>query len=480
MAFAATFLAPLVLVRLFTQAQFGTYKQLFLIYATLYNIGQVGMAESLFYFLPRSGRDGGGYVANSVLSLAAAGMAGLALLGAGGALVARWLGNPGLNAHLGLLGLFFMLMMPAAAVEIVMISRQRYLWGACSYGVSDVLRSLALVAPAVLWHSLDAILLGACVFAAARLLAALAYFRREFGGTFWPQAILGRRQLAYALPFAVAVVIETAQLNYHQYAVAHYFDAATFAIYSVGCFQLPLFELVASPMANVMMVRMAEKQREGREEESLVVWNRTTRVLALMFFPVVALLMVAAGDVIVFLFTESYRASAPIFAIWSLGLAASVLQTDAVLRVYAATRFMLLVGVLKLAFIAALIGAFMSVFGLRGAVLVTFLAMAAMKGVALAKIQRLMGVRFPRLLPWRDLGGIGLAAAAAALPALMVRAAVEGPVSLRLALTGLVHVGVYLLILFNSPLLADEERLAVRGWVQRFMPGALPAQEPGR
>jgi O-antigen/teichoic acid export membrane protein len=58
-AFAATFFIPVVLARVFSQAEFGTYKQIFLVYATLYYIAQFGMAESLFYFLPSASREAG-------------------------------------------------------------------------------------------------------------------------------------------------------------------------------------------------------------------------------------------------------------------------------------------------------------------------------------------------------------------------------------------------------------------------------------
>ncbi|PYQ11162.1 MAG: hypothetical protein DMF80_22370 [Acidobacteria bacterium] len=286
-----------------------------------------------------------------------------------------------------------------------------------------------------------------------------------------------RQQLAYALPFALTVLVETVQLNYHQYAVSHWFDAATFAIYSVGCFQVPLIELVASPLANVMMVRMAERLRDGRADEALAVWTRTTRTLALVFFPVLALLLVSARDLIVLLFTDRYLPSVPIFMVWSLALGASVLQTDAILRVYAETRFMLLVGVVKLLIIATLIGAFIGAFGLPGAVLVSLAATLAMKAAVLARMRRLLGVGLGRLAPWRDLAGIGFASAAAALPAFIVKAAVEGPVLARLALTGLAGSATYLAIVFPSGLLDEGERLAVRTWLQRFMPGVMRAGE---
>jgi O-antigen/teichoic acid export membrane protein len=272
--------------------------------------------------------------------------------------------------------------------------------------------------------------------------------------------------------------VDTLQVNYHQYAVSHHFDAATFAVYSVGCFQIPLMELVASPMANVMMVRMMEGIREGRGEDALAVWAGTTRALALLFFPAVALLVVAAPDLIVFLFTESYRGSVPVFVIWSLSVALSAMPTDGALRVYAATRFLLVLGLLRLVLIAASIGAFLRMFGLRGAVLVTVTVAVIAKAASLVRLGSLMHVRLARLLPWRDLMGIAVLAAAAALPALAVRSAVVAPHVFRLALTGLVYGVGYLATLFHSSLLAESEKRALRDRLALW-PAAATAGESG-
>ena len=79
-----SFCVPIVLVRIFDQAEFGTYKQVFLIYGTLFGIAQLGMAESLYYFLPRNPREGGRYVLNSMVALTAAGAVCLVALATAG------------------------------------------------------------------------------------------------------------------------------------------------------------------------------------------------------------------------------------------------------------------------------------------------------------------------------------------------------------------------------------------------------------
>jgi O-antigen/teichoic acid export membrane protein len=134
--------------------------------------------------------------------------------------------------------------------------------------------------------------------------------------------------------------VEILQSNVHQYAVSHYFDAATFAIYSVGCLQIPLVDFVANSVCNVMMVRMAEEMRDGHAQAAMAVWRETTRRLALVFAPVVGLLLVSAHPIITLLFTERYAASVPVFMVSSLAVLLATLQVDGVLRVYAQTRLL--------------------------------------------------------------------------------------------------------------------------------------------
>src|SRR5882762_3073530 len=71
----ASFAIGIVLARIFAPAAFGTYKQFFLLYGTLYGLAQLGMAESLYYFVPRNTARMPRYVCNALITLAAAGLA---------------------------------------------------------------------------------------------------------------------------------------------------------------------------------------------------------------------------------------------------------------------------------------------------------------------------------------------------------------------------------------------------------------------
>jgi O-antigen/teichoic acid export membrane protein len=407
-AFAVTFLIPVVLVRTFDQVAFGTYKQLFLIYGTLFTIAQFGMAESLYYFLPNNPKKAGRLGANSTLLLAFFGAACAIGLTWQASRIAGWFRNPALEEFLPWLGGYLALTLVGATLEIAMVSQQRYGLAAVTMGTSEVFRALLFVLPAFFTGELRWLLVGAMAFATLRLTVAGLYAGQDFDDKFLPDSGLLKKQLTYALPFQLAVLIEVLQINYHQYAVSYAFDAATFAIYAVGCLQLPASELLAGPAANVMMVRMGEELREGRRQNVLPVWEDTTRKLLLILIPLTGFLMVAAHDLIVLLFTNAYLASVSIFALWALTTAPSAFPTDAVLRVYADTRTIFWLNMGRLIFVASLIGFAISSFSLIGPVLVTLGALYLAKMAALGRIAQLMSVRMRHIVDWKT-AGISLA-----------------------------------------------------------------------
>jgi O-antigen/teichoic acid export membrane protein len=262
------------------------------------------------------------------------------------------------------------------------------------------------------------VFIGATAFAAVRLVLLVVALWREYGREFRIDVGLWREQLAYALPFALAVGVEVVQQNYHQYVVASRFDAAIFAIYAVGCLQIPLVDMIMTSTVNVMMVGMAEDASHGRATVAL--WHETICRLAFLMVPLSVFLLVVARDLIVTLYTATYAASVPIFMVWALTILPSIFAVNAVLRVFAETRFLLVMNVLRLAMVAALIGWFLSTFGMSGAVLVTLVSTLLVNVVGVARIARLLHLSLAEALPWGRLAGTFACAVVAALPVLWI------------------------------------------------------------
>jgi O-antigen/teichoic acid export membrane protein len=467
LAFIATFFIPVVLARIFAPAQFGTYKQLFLIHSTAYFIAQVGMASSLYYFLPQAGQAAGKYVANSVVFLGLAGIAGFGALVVAAPWVAKWMSNPALVGYLWWTGLYLALMMFSASLEIVLISRGKYLLASVSYAVSDLGRAAALIAPVLIFRNLESLLIGSVIVAALRLVAALGYFHWTFGRTFRPDGPVLREQLAYALPFGAAVLVEIFYGSLPQYVVSFLADPATFAVFAVGCLQIPLVDFAASPTSDVMMVKMQENLAAGHLATVLDIWHDTFWKLALLFFPLVALVIVEGRDIILALFTAKYAASIPLFRIWSLLILMATLQLDGVLRVYAETRFILVLNIVRLVIVGALIAPSMKYFGLLGPVGVIVLATVVFKVGALVRVVRLFEVSWADFLPWRRTAILGAAAIGSAVPVFLFKAAVTlRPLPLLLSASTSYSL-VYIALVWRLGLLTDDEKAAITGWLSR-------------
>src|ERR1044071_3484774 len=193
-----------------------------------------------------------------------------------------------------------------------------------------------------------------------------------------------------------------------------------------------------------MMVKMAEVGSDDTRS-ALALWHDTTARLASIIFPLAAFLLLTAQSVIVFLFTAKYLASVPVFMVWCLMILPSAFAVDGVLRVYAQTRFLLVMNAVRLAIVAALIGWFIATWSLIGAVLVTLAATTIVKTAALVRIARLLQVGFADVLPWKRLAAL---AAPAARPAWILPRVWTAPPRAIIAMSGAVYTLTFALIWF--------------------------------
>ena len=458
---AASFAIGIVLARVFEPATFGIYKQFFLIYATLYGVLQLGMAESLYYFVPRASAHTGRYAANALASLALVGATLVGILVVARPAVASWM-SPELATYAVPLALFLFFSLTSTVLEIVMVSRQKHFAAAVTYAISDIVRTALFIGPALLFGSLRAVFIGASVFGALRLAATLVALWRLCGRDLRIDVALLKQQLRYALPFALAVGVDVVLINYHQYVVATRFDTATFAIYAIGCLQIPLYDLIVTSTVNVLMVKMADTPRG---DAAIALWHDTVCRLAFLIFPLACLLVVGAHDLIVGLFTTTYAASVPIFVVWALTMLPAVMAVDAVLRVYAQTRFLLVMNLVRFACVASLIGGFLSSFGLIGAVGVALLALTITKTLGVARIAWLMHLGVRGALPWRRLAGIAAVALLSIAPVRWLQVTVAWPPLVTFIVGSALYAFTYALLFYcGAQVLRSTQaaRLAVR------------------
>ncbi len=419
-----TFALPLVLARLLTPDQFGTYKQFFLIASTVWLTCQLGLAGSLSYFLPRGGKERGAYVAQAFLSLSLLG----ALLGVGLWLttpyLGGWLGDGSLAAERAPLALFTATMLAAVALESAIIAEGRKGKAAIAYVLTDGVRAAALVAGAKYGgeHGLfwAAAATGVLRVAALFLIVSIGIvpFARPHLGMF-------RKQLAYALPFAGAMYLYVAQRYFSQYAVSASFDAATFALFAVASFHMPVVDIVFAPLSEVMIVHIGKALHGDRAHDVWAAWNDTVQKLASILLPAAACAWLFGPTLLPLLFTHKYEASVPLFMLATVEMPLWILPVDPLLRAAGETRFMFALNFARIMVTAALVLGGIHLFGLAGAIGGGIVSEALARVAMMARGRRFLAVGWTHVLDWSALGRTAAAAAVACAPAYGVRSLVE-------------------------------------------------------
>jgi O-antigen/teichoic acid export membrane protein len=435
------FALPLILTRLLPQAEFGTYKQVWLVVTTGYFMLQLGLAQSLYYFIPRRDGHERAWLTQSVVSLTGLGvLCGLALY-AGRFAVARQFGNPELATYGLPMALIVLFMIGAAPLEIHLTAEGKVKQAAWIIFLSDAFRVVASVVPLLLGWGLHGFFWAYVLHSAARFaVQAVFFFRHGRPEISWP---LWKQQLAYALPFGAAVLVDIPQRTFHQWAVGWTVDAAAFAIYAQGCFQLPLVNLLYSPISDVLQVRLAQP---GAHEHRVHLFHDANLRLAAVFFPLTAGMVAAATLFVPALFTHTYDASIPIFQVAILTTPFAALPLDGVLRALGQTRYLFRVFFWRLVICVPAVLFGLHQFGMIGAITGHAAAESVIRVVMLERTRRELQATWREILPWGQLAVVATASLVACIPAVLIshRFASSPRPFLALCAAGVAYLAVYL------------------------------------
>ena len=430
-AAVVTFVIPLVLARALAKDEYGTYKQLFLIASTLYYVLPFGVAQSLFFFVPRTERPRP-WVTQTLVFLVLAGALGGALCIALLPHLGAEFSNPELVRYQWPLAAYVTALVGAMPLEMTLTAQGKTRAAAVLYLGCDCLRAAAMVAPILLGYGLEGAMIATALFSVARLLTTWVAMLVATRGPLFERGLI-RPQLAYAAPFGAAVILLILQQSAHQFAVSATVPPALFAIYAVGCAQLPLVDLLYTPASEVLMVRVGELEREGRPAESIQAFRETTAKLAYALLPMAAFLFVAAPEFIAALFGRRFLEAVPIFRVSVVAVALSILPMDGLLRARDETRYLFFSYLVKAVATVPLVYAGVTYFGMMGAILSWLAAELVGKSTLLARVPRALGLgrgsllaRIADVLPGRDLRRASLAAAGAALAVALLRGAAPG------------------------------------------------------
>lgn len=113
--------------------------------------------------------------------------------------------------------------------------------------------------------------------------------------------------LKQGLPIYVATFIGTFTLNTGMLIVNTFENLETFAIFSVGSLEVPIFAMLSAAFSQKIYPELVKLVSSGQKEKAKKLWMKTTLQVSYITYPLIILLMFFAKDIIYLVYSPKYE-----------------------------------------------------------------------------------------------------------------------------------------------------------------------------
>lgn len=471
-ATAITFFIPIFLVRIFDQVEFGIYKQIFLIAMTLVPILGFSFGHNVFYFFPREPGREKTVAINMMFIYLVLGLLATAAFTLFPREISSVFKERQIAAYMPWIGIYIMLFLLSSFFENVTVEKRDINTTSVVYILSDFTRMVLLVGAAYFFRDLMYVLWAAIGYSLLRLAAFIIYIQLRLSGpSFRIDTQLIRDQIVYTVPYGIATVLYYLWLQTHNFVATFMFDARTFAIYSIGVFQLPLVNITRQSVGTILISEVSRLEAKGDLARIRQVFINSVRKLSILFFPLFVFLITIRREFIMFLFTGNYADSIPIFSINLVHIVLAVMISDPVFRAFPKHQYYKLyaslVGYIILVPTIYLFSKSAGIIGIVwGNLIVTILLQAVLFEKSMAILSFSPGDR-KRIL--RIVMKVMVISVASSLPLFLMKAFVKGMNLMSLiAIEGLLYASVFIVLSLIWKLFNEDEKLKFLAYLKRF------------
>jgi O-antigen/teichoic acid export membrane protein len=395
---------PYFLVRALTVADFGAYRQFFLLEMYIGGLFQFGLNQALYYFIPRDRQNAGAYFVNSLLmNILVFGVAFTAI-GLTVNPLSRWLNIAILHDAFWKLAAYVIILILAIACDAYLTARQNVKAAAVFEVSGQVLVTVVSLGAALATKSLDAILIGLVVARAVQLLAMLAYIHWRLHGFRAERYFFGiREQIRYGVMLGAAGTLLTPLARLHEFFVSRFYGTEAYAVYSAGCTELPVIQIFTQSVALVALSQFALLEQQKDWEGIRQLWRRVLTSSYAIALPFVLVLLVISKPLMLFMFTDTYAAAIPIFQVNTLLKLGLIFNSTLVLRAMNRNDITIWVNAVALVVAPVVLYAGMKLGGMLGIIAAQAVLIVGSRVAGNMFMNRIIPVRLPYGVGWTDL-----------------------------------------------------------------------------
>src|SRR3989338_5184393 len=265
--FLLRIMTTVILVRIFTQTEFGLYRQYYLLFDASIMLFSMGLSGSALYFIPRLSKEKTkSFLSHTLMISSIAGIVSSMVILSAQKLIAIYF-SVEISKHLFGLAGFACFMTGSYFLENLLIAEKRTLFSAVFSVLHYVLIAFSAIAIAYLTRNASKVFYGLAILAFCKYLLVVIYSVARYGFTMTIDRSLVKTQLAYCMPLVIAMLCQVSAISIDKYIVSVGYGSTIFALYVVGALYLPISELVSSPVSLVALPVMARLEKEKNHHD---------------------------------------------------------------------------------------------------------------------------------------------------------------------------------------------------------------------
>jgi O-antigen/teichoic acid export membrane protein len=204
--------------------------------------------------------------------------------------------------------------------------------------------------------------------------------------------------LKKAMPVMFSILLAGSMEYINSYIIEYNFSDEEFAMFRYGARELPIFLILANSMSNVYSGEIARFNQEGRLEEGLKKFKRSSQKLMRWLFPGTILLMFLSPYLFKYAYNEQLLAGYRIFNIYLLLIVSRMIFPQTVIMGIMKSRIFYLISSNYLIINCLLSFWFIYLFGIMGIAYATAIAYLVEK-IMLAIYCKMEGISFKQYTP---------------------------------------------------------------------------------
>lgn len=470
--YAVGFAMPMVLVRILSQNDYGSYQQMILIGNATIGLLTLGLPTSVYYFYHHAGEKRiPALIVQTALLLLASGVLASMVMYFGAGRFAASLNNPSIRGLLQLYAISLALTIGSEHCLHFMISQNRYTLAVLFEVLETFVRVLTLLAPLWLGYGFRGLVAGVVIYAALRFTVRNAYLfsRSGFDFTGWRRLTFPLQQLKYSMPAVLASLSGLIGNTFNRAILATSFTPTQYAIYAVGSLEIPLDVIFQASVANVLRASLPPLVRDGNLAEVVRILREAARKLSIIVLPSFIFLLGHSAQFILLLFTSAYAESTEVFRIylWLIPLHMLVLST--VPHVFGKPRLNFYITLAATALLLMLSYGLLKSIGFYGPA-IALVASQYIQAIAyLVIVKKLTRSTYRQLLPIRHIVLVCLAALLGAFASTLVDHLTRWPLA-NLVLAGVVFSVVFFLAAIPMGVFSRADMHLMKRWAVKLIP----------